>query len=197
MAKKTNRQPFDRVVTWIHVFCSIRIASHDASVTILDLAPVACHSCGPPSGKQCETQRSLGLTRHGLHGPKNEALKDWSNSMWWILVMDRKAETSSHQRSKYLYADMFLILVGIFRINSHLFSEIWTLFPIESSFSDEFWTCYWGFIPWPWVCMARSRWLLGHTFGLRTRRFGIFVWVLKIQNPSLQVLKMSTWRALI
>lgn len=121
MAKKTNRQPFDRVVTWIHVFCSIRIASHDASVTIFDLAPVACHSCGPPSGKQCETQRSLGLTRHGLHGPKNEALKDWSNSMWWISVMDRKAETSSHQRSKYLYADMFLVLVGIFRINSHFF----------------------------------------------------------------------------
>lgn len=152
---------------------------------------------GHPPASSAKLREVLAWPGMAYMVQKNEALKDWSNSMWWILVMDRKAETSSHQRSKYLYADMFLVLVGIFRINSHLFSEIWTLFPIESSFSDEFWTCYWGFIPWPWVCMARSRWLLGHTFGLRTRRFGIFVWVLKIQNPSLQVLKMSTWRALI
>lgn len=37
--------------------------------------------------------------------------------------MDRKAETSSNPRSKYLCADMFLVLVGIFRINSHFFQK--------------------------------------------------------------------------
>ena len=72
--------------------------------------------------------------------------------------MDRKTETLSYQRSAP-------VCKYVFSFSGHL--SYCHRFPMESSFSDELWTCYWGFIPWPWVCMARSRWLVGHTFCLR------------------------------